>query len=179
MGFTETRTRAVPCRPVLPIAFETSQASGAAAARTCVRVWMIGRSEDTMMRFNGALDRAARNSANRRRASVLAAVLWLGAGQFQGIDGLSRDAEGKEDSTSTTTLRLCITVDANLPRGAQAALMREASAIWRRSGVILEWAPGVAEGPGRARPVRVTLRVRVRRGRCHNPRCGTAIVAER
>ena len=89
---------------------------------------------------------------------MLAAVLSLGAGQVQGIDGLSRDAEETEDSTSTTTtLRLCITVNAMLPRGAHTALMREASAIWRRSGVELVWAPGAADSAASDRHLRVLV----------------------
>ena len=122
-----------------------------------VRVRVIGRSKDIMMRFNDALGRSARTFANRRRASVVVAVLWLGGGQFQSIDGRSRDAAGDEDPTSTTTLRLCITVGETLPRGAQAALRREVSAIWRRSGVVLVWAPGGADPAAPARHLRVLV----------------------
>ena len=51
------------------------------------------------------------------------------------------DAPEEGPPRAAPTLRLNATVDANLSAGARAALVREATSIWRVAGVLLVWAP--------------------------------------
>ena len=117
----------------------------------------------------------APKTSTLHRAGVLTALLWLAVGRGQGLDALLLAAPEAGPSPATTTLGLNLTIDANLSAFARAALVREATAIWRRAGVLLVWAPDSA-GP---RTTDRRLRVLVLESRDADPPPAVAVaVAE-
>ena len=81
-----------------------------------------------MLQTRTGADRSRTFRFHLCRVAACSAVLCLAAGQQRGI------AAG-----ATTSLHQWVTVDGDLSEAARRALVREASAIWRQSAVLLVW----------------------------------------
>jgi hypothetical protein len=71
-------------------------------------------------------------------AAVLCFLFALGA--------VSRTS-AQDASPGSSTLEVLVTTAPSLPQASRAAMIEEATAIWRRERVTLEWLPGTARRP--------------------------------